>query len=193
MQLKPAAVFLFLLLGLSAGLTPAFGFAVCGNGVCEPNAVPFGETQLTCPQDCGAVGDADLDTVLDPDDNCPFQANTNQADCDLDGQGDVCDADDAIWQLVEVDRHCFIDVDIHIIKWTLELYTEDRYRDISACNSPDRWEVDSSPARDHDCYILDHDGAEECCWDDEFVTPLQECNSASGPGPGLLRNDTCHR
>ena len=38
--------------------------------------------------------DTDFDGVIDPDDNCPVNANTDQADNDIDGYGDVCDADD---------------------------------------------------------------------------------------------------
>ena len=36
--------------------------------------------------------DADLDGVVDDDDNCPSDENTDQADADSDGLGDVCDA-----------------------------------------------------------------------------------------------------
>ncbi len=36
-------------------------------------------------------GDTDADTVCDADDNCVNDANTNQADLDNDGSGDVCD------------------------------------------------------------------------------------------------------
>jgi hypothetical protein len=35
--------------------------------------------------------DSDNDTIIDPVDNCPFNANTNQSDIDGDGIGDVCD------------------------------------------------------------------------------------------------------
>jgi len=37
--------------------------------------------------------DVDSDTILDLEDNCPFDANTDQSDIDGDGLGDVCDAD----------------------------------------------------------------------------------------------------
>jgi hypothetical protein len=37
--------------------------------------------------------DSDLDTVPDDADNCPFTANTDQADLDGDGIGDVCEGD----------------------------------------------------------------------------------------------------
>ena len=35
--------------------------------------------------------DSDLDGVCDVSDNCPFNANADQSDCDSDGLGDVCD------------------------------------------------------------------------------------------------------
>jgi len=37
--------------------------------------------------------DRDKDGINDPDDNCPTDANTDQADMDSDGLGDVCDTD----------------------------------------------------------------------------------------------------
>ena len=41
-----------------------------------------------------APADDDGDTIANEDDNCPAQANTDQADNDTDGIGDVCDPDD---------------------------------------------------------------------------------------------------
>ena len=38
--------------------------------------------------------DSDNDGILDPEDNCPLNANADQLDNDLDGAGDVCDPDD---------------------------------------------------------------------------------------------------
>jgi hypothetical protein len=38
--------------------------------------------------------DTDADTVPDSTDNCPFVANTNQANYDGDSMGDACDPDD---------------------------------------------------------------------------------------------------
>lgn len=40
-----------------------------------------------------SILDADRDGVLDQDDNCENDGNPDQADADVDGMGDVCDAD----------------------------------------------------------------------------------------------------
>lgn len=44
--------------------------------------------------DTSSGSDSDNDGVLDAVDNCPATANSNQADLDGDGTGDVCDTDD---------------------------------------------------------------------------------------------------
>ncbi len=45
--------------------------------------------------DLGPTGkvDTDKDSIIDAKDNCPKKKNTNQADLDKDGVGDVCDTD----------------------------------------------------------------------------------------------------
>jgi len=48
----------------------------------------------TAPEDIDPSGDKDDDGVLDKDDNCADTPNTDQADFDQDGMGDVCDPDD---------------------------------------------------------------------------------------------------
>jgi hypothetical protein len=51
----------------------------------------------------GGVGDGDVDTVCDPDDNCPADANPDQADFDGDDLGNVCDPDDGPMNVTAVD------------------------------------------------------------------------------------------
>jgi hypothetical protein len=41
--------------------------------------------------DCATPVDGDGDGILDPEDNCPEVANSDQADTDADGAGDACD------------------------------------------------------------------------------------------------------
>jgi uncharacterized repeat protein (TIGR01451 family) len=64
-----------------------FGFANCGD---LGGSIP----ELPCATALIADTDRDDDTISDGDDNCPDTPNTNQADNDQDGHGDVCDADD---------------------------------------------------------------------------------------------------
>ncbi len=61
-------------------------------GIIERHGLP--------PADCNTNGildecdaDSDIDGVIDDCDNCPSDANPEQADFDSDGQGDVCDLD----------------------------------------------------------------------------------------------------
>jgi len=37
--------------------------------------------------------DSDGDGIMDPNDNCPYNYNPDQTDCDGDGIGNVCDGD----------------------------------------------------------------------------------------------------
>jgi hypothetical protein len=57
-------------------------------------APPPPDAPPTIPIDAAppdAPPDTDGDTVIDPEDNCPANPNSEQADCDGDGQGDACD------------------------------------------------------------------------------------------------------
>jgi hypothetical protein len=76
---------------------------VCGCGVRDVDSDGDGAADCVdgCPNDplklspgacgCGVLdSDLDSDGVADCADNCPGLANPNQADCDLDGLGDVC-------------------------------------------------------------------------------------------------------
>ena len=50
--------------------------------------------------------DDDNDGILDVDDNCPLTANSDQADNDGDGIGDVCDDDDDNDGILDVNDNC---------------------------------------------------------------------------------------
>ncbi len=68
--------------------------------------------EVTAPPGAGGGGggdpppptDTDGDGVPDTSDNCPFVANANQADNDLDSLGDACDPDDDNDGLSDVDE-----------------------------------------------------------------------------------------
>ena len=81
------------------------GDEVCADNICEPSAtnnnndVPDmgddGDASDAGDDDASETGetDGDGDGVVDGEDNCPQDANSDQADIDLDGVGDVCDPD----------------------------------------------------------------------------------------------------
>jgi hypothetical protein len=51
-------------------------------------------SDLECPADPPVEEDSDNDGIVDSEDNCPTDANADQADADADGIGDVCDDTD---------------------------------------------------------------------------------------------------
>ena len=85
--------------------TPTCGS--CGDGVVDAdrgevcddaNLDPHDACGLDCQPSCALDGscpaqDSDQDGVADDEDNCPRARNTDQADCDADGVGDLCDPD----------------------------------------------------------------------------------------------------
>jgi MYXO-CTERM domain-containing protein len=73
--------------------------AICGDGLvvgaeeCDDDNIDSGDgCSATCTSEA-PIEDRDGDTIPDADDNCPDDANTDQADADDDGEGDVCDDD----------------------------------------------------------------------------------------------------
>lgn len=106
--------------------------SICGNGFCSGV-----ETCSSCAADCGTcpgATDSDGDGVYDSTDNCIYVANADQADCDGDGTGDVCDSENGNYQSVSGGM-CYAwgsAYDVTAVYHVLE-------EDTSACNSPDRW------------------------------------------------------
>ncbi len=160
------------------GAGPAAAFTICGNGICE-SGIPV-ETNMTCPQDCPAVGDFDGDGVLDPDDNCPFNYNATQANCDQDATGDACDPDNGIWVNGVQDEPCHIDKDTKFLYYNLELYKESQMIDISSCNSPDRWTSYRAKRGSCDFLVPEID----CC--------MAKIGSQSLCNTGSLWTNSCH-
>lgn len=105
-------------------------------GICsEPGATC--ETyceQWGLPSTCGGGGtDLDGDGVLNGSDNCVCVANANQADCDIDGAGDVCDYQNERWVYQQDIGQCDWDGDNHFGSIDVEVYGARRY--VNVCNS----------------------------------------------------------
>lgn len=108
---------------------------------------------LGCPN-----WDSDGDGVLNGSDNCDTVPNANQANCDGDAYGDVCDGLNANYQDITGEQTCWTDKDSHVVYFTFEHHVEWLERDVSSCGAPDRWQ--RKVRKDNDCVgISDYD----CC------------------------------
>jgi len=85
--------------------------------------------------------DTDGDGVVNGSDNCDTVPNANQANCDGDSWGDVCDSLNANYQNITGEQTCWTDKDTHFpyAYFTFEHHVEWLERDVSSCGAPDRW------------------------------------------------------
>jgi len=141
--MKKSWAFLCLAVLVSAG--SAWAQPACPN-FCNPlmdcmNTCWNSPTQsyVTCLQYGSCNKDPDADGVLWQSDNCPRNANSNQADCDGDNIGDVCDALNGSFVATGTKTVCAADKDNHVAYFDIEVTYQQKYSDISACHSPDRW------------------------------------------------------
>lgn len=144
----------------------------CGDGGCWWDYTIGYENSSNCPSDCPL--DADHDGVLDGVDNCPTVSNANQANCDGDSAGNACDTENGTFALVVgTETFCYLRSRTHFGYIEQNLFIEGRFRDSSACHSPDKWrQID---VRDGSCFPypggFDHDS---CC---AFLWPNHHCLS----------------
>ncbi|MDY7095514.1 MAG: hypothetical protein SX243_21260 [Acidobacteriota bacterium] len=111
-----------------------------------------------CSGGCGPYDDYDCDGVANYTDNCIDDANSNQADCDNDGAGDVCDYLDATYQGSGSIDTCMTDKDDHGAYITFEHHVEQWMVDVSSCGAPSMW---SRWVRmDNDCFSYTD---KDCC------------------------------
>lgn len=74
--------------------------------------------------------DGDNDGIPYYDDNCACASNTDQADCDTDGLGDVCDSRNEKWVFVQDLGRCDWDGDIKWNKIVIEQYGSHQYQNL---------------------------------------------------------------
>ncbi|MBI5915910.1 MAG: thrombospondin type 3 repeat-containing protein [Bacteroidetes bacterium] len=76
----------------SISVTPNLASTGSGNDATITNLALTGTTSnYVCGTDIGSCSDGDGDGICDEEDNCPYDANADQADTDGDGTGDACD------------------------------------------------------------------------------------------------------
>ena len=79
-------------LAVDQGSCTTSGATDDGRGLSRPIDLPVPNLDDGCDIGAYEARDADTDTVEDGVDNCPADANNDQADHDGDGLGDACDA-----------------------------------------------------------------------------------------------------
>jgi len=150
----------------------------CGDGICWWDYQRGYESHGNCPADC-PPSDVDRDGVPDQSDNCPAISNANQADCDNDGVGTVCDPENGVYVLFSNAGPCRIISRLHAGYIDQTLFREGIFRDVSSCNSPDKWrKIDETTGY---------------CWG-FWVTHDTCCNDLWGASlcAALLENNQCH-
>jgi hypothetical protein len=143
----------------------------CGDGLCWWDHTIGYESSSNCPSDCPP--DADHDGVLDGVDNCPTTSNSNQANCDGDSAGDVCDSENGTYGLVSgTQANCYLRSRTHFLYIEQNLFIEGLFRDSSACHSPDQWRL--VDIRDGSCTPYpggyDHDSCCAALWPSAFCS-----------------------
>ena len=79
----------------------------CASASCDEPCQRIGGVATTCGEFLGApANDLDRDGIQNSVDNCLCTANANQADCDGDHLGDVCDATNVKWVQVTDSGAC---------------------------------------------------------------------------------------
>lgn len=78
----------------------------CGNGYC-----PSGMTCVQTTSGAWCMPDADMDDLVDDEENCPYAQNIDQVDFDDDGVGDACDMCDGPNDQISCGANCCTDPD----------------------------------------------------------------------------------
>lgn len=159
-------------------------FNVC-NVDC-PNCAGCRRVRDACLASCNNT-DSDGDGWVDAVDNCPSNYNPDQANCDGDAFGDVCDPQNAIYVAGPV-QTCMTDKDEHVLFFVFEHKVETLVQDVSSCGAPPYWQRWIRKTTQQ-CVFGSHD--EACC---KLLTP--SLNATGGQADlwcGPWRDDNfCH-
>ncbi|HEV2852629.1 MAG TPA: hypothetical protein VHC97_07480 [Thermoanaerobaculia bacterium] len=131
----------FVLSVVLVSLSAATAFADCPSScVTQYNECFQSCSQCNCSQEYGwcldscQYVDTDGDGLNDLSDNCPDNYNPNQADCDSDGHGNVCDNQDNSWTLTAIgNTKCAVDEGSKPLGKEIKISYQDTYH--SACTN----------------------------------------------------------
>ena len=149
----------------------------CDTPCFDPFRLYLGPLACGAGFQCSGVDpDPDHDGIPNNDDNCPVQYNPNQANCDGDSRGDVCDSTISDLHLV---RHDFDVCDVEPAGTNLLIYSSDIYS--SNCFSGScrqsvfvrQINCSSYACQEGHCSTLSANEAQACC--NASVFPRSAC------------------
>ena len=126
----------------------------------------------------GPANDADSDGVSDASDNCLCTANSNQANCDQDSMGDVCDPVDQKWVPTNIRTYCDWDADWHFGYGEIEQYGTRSYRELctnATCNNIEFIQEKRCYEPFDDDYCCEIHFGQQCLTDNQC--PADTCSS----------------
>ena len=131
----------------TAAVEPGFCTGICHtNTPCDTVCLTHpGFEETTCGDfgKCSGLQDLDGDGLPAEQDNCPFAYNPNQANCDSDSKGDVCDGENGTWVLESTQDREYIHgtepvpggIECRVWYSSLQIF-----RDVSSCGGGTRGE-----------------------------------------------------
>lgn len=133
-----------------------------GSSSCDMSCTENCSTDSTCGQYGVCNYDPDGDNVYWPADNCGGTYNPNQANCDGDSLGNVCDPLNANYQQYSAWQTCYIVDRSHFGYMDQTNWREAVFRDASSCGAPDQ--VRNSSLWGYCTGYFPPSYAQSCCW-----------------------------
>jgi hypothetical protein len=118
------------------GILPVCSTSRCFNEKCG-NDCRYGTGDISCLEWYTVYrgADGDYDGTPYPSDNCPCAANSDQANCDGDSKGDVCDTINGNFVIDpnQNNEPCKTHISLHWNGYRVDVTLETKYTDISSC------------------------------------------------------------
>lgn len=153
---------------------------ICNAMTCDA-ACQFNGEYITCLDWYDRFGDdGDGDGIPSDSDNCPCGRNANQADCDSDGAGDICDSRNERWVFVQNLGECDTDQHATGTEWDIQKIGAIRY--LNVCDNTycsDRYVIEEKSCTFS--FWGCGKGYFECCACSFSYNTCHQANTCGGP------------